>query len=63
MVKMSVTFPMNMYLVLVVAVDPLPQDLIHLNQLPSHLLMVLGQSIIGPVMNLHHAAPPREDSL
>jgi hypothetical protein len=24
---------------------------------------VLGQSIIGPVLNLHHAAPPREDSL
>jgi hypothetical protein len=25
--------------------------------------LVLGQSIIGPVLNLHHAAPPREDSL
>jgi hypothetical protein len=24
---------------------------------------VLGQSIIGPVLYLHHAAPPREDSL
>jgi hypothetical protein len=24
---------------------------------------VLGQSIIGPVLNLHHAAPPREESL
>jgi hypothetical protein len=58
---------MNVYLVLVAAVNPLPQGLICLNQLPSHLLMVLvgspvlGQSIIGPV--LHHAAPPREDSL
>jgi hypothetical protein len=41
MVKMSVPFPMNVYLVLVVAVDPLPQGLICLNQLPSHLLMVL----------------------
>jgi hypothetical protein len=29
------------YLVLVAAVDPLPQSLICLNQLPSHLLMVL----------------------
>jgi hypothetical protein len=41
MVKTSVPFPMNMYLVLVVAVDPLPQDLIHFIQLPSHLSMVL----------------------
>jgi hypothetical protein len=41
MVKMSVPFLMNVYLVLVAAVDPLPQDLICLNQLPSHLLMVL----------------------
>jgi hypothetical protein len=24
---------------------------------------VLGQSIIGPVLNLHHAVPPREESL
>jgi hypothetical protein len=41
MVKMGVPFPMNVYLVLVVAVDPLFQDLICLNQLPSHLSMVL----------------------
>jgi hypothetical protein len=41
MVKTSVPFLMNVYLVLVAAVDPFPQDLIHLNQLPSHLLMVL----------------------
>jgi hypothetical protein len=41
MKKMSVPFPMNVYLVLVAAVDPLPQGLIHLNQLPSHLSMVL----------------------
>jgi hypothetical protein len=40
-VKMSVPFLMNMYLVLVAAVYPLPQGLIHFNQLPSHLLMVL----------------------
>jgi hypothetical protein len=32
---------MNVYLVLVAAVDPLPQGLIHFNQLPSHLSMVL----------------------
>jgi hypothetical protein len=44
MVKTSVPFPMNVYLVLVVAVDPLPQDLICLNQLPSHLSMVLVAS-------------------
>jgi hypothetical protein len=24
---------------------------------------VLGQSIIGPVLNLHHAAPPRKNRL
>jgi hypothetical protein len=41
MVKTSVPFPMNMYLLLVAAADQLPQDLICLNQLPSHLLMVL----------------------
>jgi hypothetical protein len=41
MVKMSVPFLMSMYLVLVAAVDPLPQDVICLNQLPSLLLMVL----------------------
>jgi hypothetical protein len=41
MVKMSVPFLMNVYLVLVAAVAPLPQGLIHLNKLPSHLLMVL----------------------
>jgi hypothetical protein len=42
MVKMSVPFPMNVYLlVLVAAVDPLPQGLICLNQLPSCLSMVL----------------------
>jgi hypothetical protein len=41
MVKMGVPFLMNVYLVLVVAVNPLPQSLIHLNQLPSHLSMVL----------------------
>jgi hypothetical protein len=41
MVKTSVPFPMNMFLVLVAAVDPLPQDLICLNQLPSCLSMVL----------------------
>ncbi len=40
MVKMSVPFLMNMYLVLVVAVNPLPQDLFCLNQLRSCLLMV-----------------------
>jgi hypothetical protein len=44
MVKMSVPVLMNMYLVLLVAVDPLPQSLIHLNQLPSCLSMVLGGS-------------------
>jgi hypothetical protein len=44
MKKMSVPFPMNVYLVLVAAVDPLPQGLIHLNQLPSHLSMVLAGS-------------------
>jgi hypothetical protein len=41
MVKMSVPVPMNAFLVSVVAVDPLPQSLIHLNQLPSCRLMVL----------------------
>ncbi len=41
MVKTSVPFLINVYLVLVVAVHPLPQGLICLNQLPSHLLMVL----------------------
>jgi hypothetical protein len=41
MVKTSVPFSMNMYLVLVAAVNPLPQSLICLNQLPSHLSMVL----------------------
>jgi hypothetical protein len=41
MVKMSVPVLMNVYLVLVAAVDPLPQGMIHLNQLPSCLLMVL----------------------
>ncbi len=41
MVKTSVPFLMIMYLVLVTAVNPLPQDLIHLNHLPSHLSMVL----------------------
>jgi hypothetical protein len=40
-VKTSVSVPTNVYLVLVVAVNPLPQSLIHLNQLPSHFLMVL----------------------
>jgi hypothetical protein len=35
------SIPMNVYLVLVVAVNPLPQSLICLNQLPSHLSMVL----------------------
>jgi hypothetical protein len=40
-VKTSVPFPMNVYLVLVVAVNPLPQGLICFNQLPSHLSMVL----------------------
>jgi hypothetical protein len=28
-----------------------------------HRQPVLGHSIIGPVLNLHRAAPPREDSL
>jgi hypothetical protein len=28
-----------------------------------HRQPVLGQSMIGPVLNLHRAAPPREDSL
>ena len=41
MVETIVPIPMDMYLVLVAAVDPLPQSLIHLNQLPSQLSMVL----------------------
>jgi hypothetical protein len=41
MVKMSVPVPMNMYLLLVVAVNPLLQSLICLNQVTSCLLMVL----------------------
>jgi hypothetical protein len=41
MVKMSVPVPMNVYLVLLAAVNPLPQSPIHPNQLPSCLLMVL----------------------
>jgi hypothetical protein len=41
LVKTSVPFLMNVYLVLVAAVDPLPQGLICFNQLPSRLLMVL----------------------
>jgi hypothetical protein len=40
-VKMSVPVPMNVYLVLVVAVNPLLQSLICLNQVTSCLLMVL----------------------
>jgi hypothetical protein len=40
MKKMSVPVLMNIYLVLVAALDPLPQSLICLNQLPSHLSMV-----------------------
>ncbi len=48
-VKMSVPLPTNVYLVLLAAVDPLPQSPICLNQLPSCLLMVpvSGQTIIG----------------
>jgi hypothetical protein len=45
MVKTSVPVPTNVYLVLLVAVDPLPQSLIHLYQLPSCLLMVLVGSL------------------
>jgi hypothetical protein len=41
MVETSVPVPMDVYQVLVAAVNPLPQSLIHLNQLPSCLLMVL----------------------
>jgi hypothetical protein len=41
MVKTSVPFLMNVYLVLVAAVDQLPQGLICLNQLPSCLSIVL----------------------
>jgi hypothetical protein len=40
-VKTSDPFLMNVYLVLVLAVDPLLQGLLCFNQLPSHLLMVL----------------------
>ncbi len=41
MVKISVPVLTNVYLLLLVAVYPLPQSPIHLNQWPSHLLMVL----------------------
>jgi hypothetical protein len=43
MVKMSVPVPTNVYLVLLAAVDPLPQSPICLNQLPScHLMVLVG---------------------
>jgi hypothetical protein len=41
-VKTSGPVLTNMYRVLFAAVDPLPQSPIHLNQLPSHLLMLVG---------------------
>jgi hypothetical protein len=41
-VKMSGPVPTNMYRVLFAAVNPLPQSPIHLNQVPSHLLMLVG---------------------
>jgi hypothetical protein len=69
MAKMSVPVPMNVYLVLVVAVDPLPQSLILFKSITKSSFNgvsrqpVLGQSIIGPVLNLHLAAPPRGDGL
>jgi hypothetical protein len=40
MVKTSGQVPTNVYLVLLV--NALPQSPIHLNQLPSHLLMLVG---------------------
>ena len=54
MVKMSVPVPTNVYLVLLVAVDPLPQSPIHLNQLPSHLSMVLvgSRSQVNQLLDL-----------